>query len=202
MEGRAASRRVRPLDSTLRAAVHHRADALPHLRREGVGVISAEFAGDGYQVVTTTGRLAARCVVIASGGQRRPVIPRMASRLAADPAEYPQPEAGRSPETMSLRAERIAVVVWYTGFGPDTGWLCGPVLGPGGNPAHRRGITAFPGLYAAGFPWLSNRRSGILYGVAADAARIAQHIASRTRRHGAEPPVLPMTEFQITGALP
>jgi hypothetical protein len=83
-------------------------------------VISAEFAGDGYQVVTTTGRLAARCVVIASGGQRRPVIPRMASRLAADPAEYPQPEAGRSPETMSLRAERIAVVVWYTGFGPHT----------------------------------------------------------------------------------
>ena len=45
-------------------------------------MISAEFAGDGYQVVTTTGRLAARCVVIASGGQHRPVIPRMASRLA------------------------------------------------------------------------------------------------------------------------
>jgi hypothetical protein len=30
----------------------------------------------------------------------------------------------------------------------------------------------------AGYPWLSTRGSGILYGVAADAARIAQHIAA------------------------
>ena len=94
-----------------------------------------------------------------------------------DPAERSQPMA-ESPEKLSMRAERIAAVIWCTGFGPDTGWLDVPVLGPDGNPAHTHGITAFPGLYVAGYPWLSNRGSGLLYGVAADAARVAQHIAA------------------------
>jgi putative flavoprotein involved in K+ transport len=62
--------------------------------------------------------------------------------------------------------------------GPDTGWVDVPVLSVGGAPAHFCGVTAFPGLYLVGYPWLSNRGSGILYGVAADAARIAQHIAA------------------------
>jgi len=69
-------------------------------------------------------------------------------------------------------------VVWCTGFGPDTGWLRVPVLRPDGTVEHARGVTAFPGLYVAGYPWLSTRGSGLLYGVAADAARIAQHIAA------------------------
>jgi putative flavoprotein involved in K+ transport len=78
----------------------------------------------------------------------------------------------QSPETLSAQAERIAAVVWCTGFGPDTGWLHVPVLTPDGSPAHTRGITAFPGLYVAGYPWLSNRGSGLLYGAATDAARV------------------------------
>ena len=105
-----------------------------------------------------------------------------------DPAERPEPGSGPPSETLSLRAERIATVVWCTGFGPDTGWLRVPVLGSDGSPAHRRGITAVPGLYVAGYPWLSNRGSGILYGVAADAVRIAQRIASDARDGRAEPP--------------
>src|SRR5262249_39816652 len=76
-----------------------------------------------------------------------------------------------------------------TGFGPDTGWLRVPVLGPGGSPAHLRGITAFPGLYVAGYPWLSTRGSGLLYGVAADAARVAQHIAAAAHSGRAPQPV-------------
>jgi len=69
-------------------------------------------------------------------------------------------------------------VVWCTGFGPDTSWVKVPILRADGMPAHKRGITASPGLYVAGYPWLSTRGSGLLYGVAADAARIAQHIAA------------------------
>ena len=99
------------------------------------------------------------------------------------------------PEKLSMRAERIAAVIWCTGFGPDTGWLRVPVLGPDGSPAHTHGITAFPGLYVAGYPWLSTRGSGLLYGVAADAARVAQHIAAaagsgwapRRARHRSSP---------------
>jgi putative flavoprotein involved in K+ transport len=117
-----------------------------------------------------------------------------------DPAERPQPGAENAPETLSLRAEGIATVIWCTGFGPDTGWLHVPVMRPDGSPTHTRGITALPGLYVAGFPWLSNRASGILYGVAADAARVAQHIASDARGDSAEPGARGRTEFQSVAA--
>jgi putative flavoprotein involved in K+ transport len=118
-----------------------------------------------------------------------------------DPAERPQPGAANSPDTLSLRAERISTVIWCTGFGPDTGWLRGPVLGSDGSPAHRRGITAVPGLYVAGYPWLSNRGSGILYGVAADSARIAQHVAAAA--HGrARPHARRHADIQPVGARP
>ena len=95
----------------------------------------------------------------------------------ADPAERAHPQSGEPPRTLNVRSEHISTVVWCTGFGPDTGWLRVPVLRPDGTVEHARGVTAFPGLYVAGYPWLSNRGSGLLYGVAGDAARIAQHIA-------------------------
>jgi hypothetical protein len=120
----------------------------------------------------------------------------------ADPAERPQATAGPAPETLNMRAERIAAVIWCTGFGPDTSWLRVPVLRPDGSPAHTRGITAFPGLYVAGYPWLSTRGSGILYGVAADAVRIAQHIAADTRRGRARRPahLRPVTAAASAGS--
>jgi putative flavoprotein involved in K+ transport len=105
----------------------------------------------------------------------------VAAEPDTDPAERPEPGLERSPESLDIRAERIAAVVWCTGFGPGTGWLHVPVLRPDGAPAHTRGVTAFPGLYVAGYPWLSNRGSSLLYGAAADAARIAQHIAAAGR---------------------
>ena len=96
----------------------------------------------------------------------------------ADPAEDPLPAPPDAPLTLDIQAERITSVVWCTGFGPDTAWVNVPVLRADGVPVHNRGITASPGLYVAGYPWLSSRGSGLLYGVTADAARIAQHIAA------------------------
>ena len=56
-----------------------------------------------------------------------------------DPAERPEPRLERSPESLDIRAERIAAVIWCTGFGPDTGWLHVPVLQAGRHPgAHPR----------------------------------------------------------------
>jgi len=105
----------------------------------------------------------------------------VAAQPDTDPAERPVPGLARSPESLDIRGEHIATVIWCTGFGPDTGWLHVPVLRPDGAPAHTRGVTAFPGLYVAGFPWLSNRGSGLLYGADADAVRVAQHIAAAGR---------------------
>ena len=98
-----------------------------------------------------------------------------------DPAERPHP-LGEAPSTLDVRAEHISTVLWCTGFGPDIGWLRVPVRRPDGRVEHFRGTTAFPGLYVAGYPWLSNRGSGLLYGAPADAARIAQHIAMDAHR--------------------
>ncbi len=95
-----------------------------------------------------------------------------------DPAELSVPAIPDAPLALDTQAEGITSVVWCTGFGPDAGWVNVPVLRADGFPVHNRGITASPGLYVAGYPWLSTRGSGILYGVAADSARIAQHIAA------------------------
>jgi putative flavoprotein involved in K+ transport len=100
----------------------------------------------------------------------------------ADPHEHPLPAPPGAPLALDIQAERITSVVWCTGFGPDTAWVDVPVLRADGVPVHNRGITASPGLYVAGYPWLSSRGSGLLYGVAADAVRIAQHIAALPKR--------------------
>jgi putative flavoprotein involved in K+ transport len=90
---------------------------------------------------------------------------------------------------LDSRAERIGTVVWATGFGPDLDWLDVPVRARDGSLAHRRGITVLPGLYVVGFPWLSTRGSGILYGVDADAGRIAQHAAAALGAARPEPAI-------------
>ncbi len=110
-----------------------------------------------------------------------------------DPAERPEPAYPEAPATLDARAERISTVLWCTGFGPDTSWLRVPVLWPDGSVKHARGTTAFPGLYVAGYPWLSNRGSGLLYGVAADAARVAQHIAAEALGRPGQTIVHPVT---------
>ena len=66
-----------------------------------------------------------------------------------------------------------------------------PVVDADGYPIQKRGVTAYPGLYFLGLPWLHNRRSGILFGVGDDAAYLAAHIAARdTERSSSTVPEL------------
>jgi hypothetical protein len=51
-------------------------------------------------------------------------------------------------------------VVWCIGFQPDFGWLDAPAFNGRGQPGHVRGVTAVPGLYVIGLPWLHTRGSG------------------------------------------
>jgi putative flavoprotein involved in K+ transport len=101
-----------------------------------------------------------------------------AERPWLDPAARTWSGSGLAPELLDSCSDQISTVIWCTGFRPDTAWLDVPVLAPGGSPIHTRGVTAAPGLFVAGYPWLSHRGSGILYGVDADAARVAQHVAT------------------------
>lgn len=68
----------------------------------------------------------------------------------------PLPDVPDGPLTLDVQAERIAAVVWCTGFGPDTTWVNVPILRADGFPVHN-------------------------LGAAADGARIAQHIAAKLK---------------------
>ena len=52
--------------------------------REGTEVTSVTAGRHGYEVGTAAGVIAARAVVVAGGGQRRPVIPGLAAQLPGD----------------------------------------------------------------------------------------------------------------------
>jgi putative flavoprotein involved in K+ transport len=82
-------------------------------------------------------------------------------------------------QRLNLRAAGIGPVIWATGYGFDFSWINVPVLDPRGEPTHRHGITDVPGMYFIGLQWLSKMNSSFLSGVGEDAARLADHIATR-----------------------
>jgi putative flavoprotein involved in K+ transport len=81
-------------------------------------------------------------------------------------------------EKLDLRKAGISCVIWCTGFDANWDWLQVNVFDEHGRPQHILGISEHPGLYFIGFPWLSKRKSGTLYGIAEDTARIVEHICS------------------------
>jgi putative flavoprotein involved in K+ transport len=84
------------------------------------------------------------------------------------------PEQERS--ELDLEAQGITSIIWCIGFSPDFTWVEAPVFNGRGHPGHQRGITAQPGLYFLGLPWLYTWGSGRFSGVARDAEYLVQHI--------------------------
>ncbi len=101
--------------------------------------------------------------------------------LEADPADVPDPQTECvSPlRRLNLREAKVSTVIWATGFTPDFSWIHLPVLGAEGRPIYQRGISPVRGLYFIGFPWLSSRKSGIIYGIDEDAHYIADAISEQ-----------------------
>jgi putative flavoprotein involved in K+ transport len=81
--------------------------------------------------------------------------------------------------TLDLQSAGISTIIWASGYKLDFGWVQIPVFDEMGYPVHNRGVTAFPGLYFLGLPWLYKMKSALLYGVAEDAAFVASAIADR-----------------------
>ena len=88
-----------------------------------------------------------------------------------------EPAAERT--RLSLRESGIGAVIWCIGFSPDFSWLDAPVFNGRGQPGHVRGVTALPGLYFIGLPWLHTWGSGRFSGVARDALYLAEQIEAR-----------------------
>lgn len=99
--------------------------------------------------------------------------------IEAPPASVYQPvwEPEEEPAALDPAAEGISAVIWCIGFKPDFRWLDAPVFNGAGSPQHRRGVTAQPGLYFLGLPWLHSWGSGRFSGVARDAEYIAMRVA-------------------------
>jgi putative flavoprotein involved in K+ transport len=80
---------------------------------------------------------------------------------------------------LDLQAANINTVIWAVGYEFDFGLVKLPVVDDDGYPVSQRGVTAHPGLYFLGLPWLHTVKSGLFLGVGEDAAHVAQHIAGR-----------------------
>jgi putative flavoprotein involved in K+ transport len=89
-----------------------------------------------------------------------------ATKIASDP-----------PLAINLRSGEIRTIIWATGFRPDLSWLDVPVLDRKGRVVHDGGVTAWPGLYLIGMPFLRRRKSSLIDGAASDARDLTSHLA-------------------------
>lgn len=89
------------------------------------------------------------------------------------PVWTPQQERAQ----LDLAEQGITSIIWCIGFTPDFTWVEAPVFNGRGHPGHQRGVTAQPGLYFLGLPWLYTWGSGRFSGVARDAEYVVGHIA-------------------------
>ena len=103
------------------------------------------------------------------------------NQITAPPPSVYEPvwQPKEEPATLDLAGSAISTVIWCIGFTPDFRWLDAPVFNGAGNPKHHRGITAQPGLYFLGLPWLHSWGSGRFSGVARDAEHIVSHLTAR-----------------------
>lgn len=91
----------------------------------------------------------------------------------------PDPDCITNPTLeMNLAESGIASIVWATGYALDYDWLKVDAFDAQGQPAHHRGVSAEPGVYFLGLPWLSRRGSSFIWGVWHDARYLAHHIAT------------------------
>jgi putative flavoprotein involved in K+ transport len=82
-----------------------------------------------------------------------------------------------APLTLDLGSGAIRTILWATGFRPDLSWLDVEVFDRKDRVRHDGGVTASPGLYLMGMPFLRRRKSTLIDGAAADAADLSGHLA-------------------------
>jgi putative flavoprotein involved in K+ transport len=98
----------------------------------------------------------------AASGDTAEVAPR------SDPPDQPAPQlyGKQGPRSLDLAAAGISTMIWATGFDASIGWLPEDALDKDWQPR-------LPGLHVVGAPWLTHRASSNLYGMVADAERVA-----------------------------
>ena len=85
---------------------------------------------------------------------------------------------------LDLAQAGVGTIIWATGYALDFGWLQADAFDQQGRPAHTGGVSAVPGLYFLGLPWLTSRSSSFLWGVWRDAEGLAAQIEARAEPQG------------------
>jgi putative flavoprotein involved in K+ transport len=102
------------------------------------------------------------------------------------PAEaVPRIRPRPAPTEIDLHEEKIATVLWATGFRRSYPWLRVPVLDERGEIRHKGGVTDEPGLYVLGLRFQRRRNSNFIDGVGNDADELSRHLAQRLRKEAA-----------------
>ena len=94
--------------------------------------------------------------------------------------ERPVLDAGfSSPEvdSLDLHSAGIRTIIWTCGYRNDYSMVHLPVFDAAGWPVQTRGVTAVPGLYFMGLPFMTRRASSLLLGVGEDAAYLSECVA-------------------------
>jgi putative flavoprotein involved in K+ transport len=102
--------------------------------------------------------------------------------VAVPPSRYVPLWQPTSAGPTRMDAAELAAVVWATGFRRDYSWLHAGVFDGGGHVQQTRGVTAVPGLYFLGLPWLHTWGSGRFAGIEVDAQHVAEHVRTAYRR--------------------
>ena len=89
---------------------------------------------------------------------------------------------------LNLAGAGITSVIWATGFAVDYSWLKVDAFDEAGKPKHERGVSAEPGIYFLGLPWLSRRGSSFIWGVWHDARYLADQISIQRQYLAYRPP--------------
>jgi putative flavoprotein involved in K+ transport len=116
----------------------------------------------------------------------------------------PEPDCVTDPVLeLNLAQAGVTSIVWATGYATDFGWLKVDAFDESGRPKHQRGVSAEPGVYFLGLPWLSRRGSSFIWGVWYDAQHIADQIAIQRRyfAYRGEAPPVPVNGSLSAGVL-
>ncbi|WP_308737859.1 hypothetical protein [Rhizobium sp. TH2] len=99
-----------------------------------------------------------------------------------DPAETVEPRLPDPPiRALDWQASDLGTVIWCTGFTGDFSWVHVPgALGADGQPIHEDGVATVPGLYFYGLEFASTRNSGIVPGIAKEAALLVERLVENS----------------------
>lgn len=164
---------------------------LPALQANGVRMVGRVLSASGREVALSSDLPKQ---VAEAERRRNKMLDRIDDHILANAIAAPDTGADRrrtpgfpdSPERLDLKQAGISTVVWATGFRRAYPWLNLPVTDAKGELIHRGGVTAAPGLFALGLPFMRHRASSFIDGVGRDAEALAPAIAAYLEKTAAK----------------